>query len=99
MQVISVISTKGGEGKSTYSANLAGICADAGLKHYLLMQTVDLNHPKRLISHTCIRNPYRASYQKSSGRRYFKKNTSKRNGRHSEYFSSCWQNKAGLTST
>lgn len=37
MQVISVISTKGGEGKSTYSANLAGICADAGLKHYLLM--------------------------------------------------------------
>lgn len=83
MHVISVISTKGGEGKSTHSANLAGICADAGLKtllidadyaqptassyyslvyeapcglYELLMQTVDLNHPERLISHTCIRN-------------------------------------------
>lgn len=83
MYVISVISTKGGEGKSTHSANLAGICADAGLKtllidadyaqptassyysllyeapcglYELLMQTVDLNHPERLISHTCIRN-------------------------------------------
>lgn len=29
MRVISVISTKGGEGKSTHSANLAGFCADA----------------------------------------------------------------------
>lgn len=38
MRVISVISTKGGEGKSTHSANLAGICADAGLKHCLLMR-------------------------------------------------------------
>ncbi|WP_096248490.1 conjugal transfer protein TraG N-terminal domain-containing protein [Escherichia coli] len=36
MHVISVISTKGGEGKSTKSANLAGLCADAGLKTLLL---------------------------------------------------------------
>lgn len=83
MHVISVISTKGGEGKSTKSANLAGFCADAGLKtllldgdyrqptvssyyplryeapcglYELLMQTVDLNHPEQLISHTCIDN-------------------------------------------
>ncbi|EFJ7398257.1 ParA family protein [Escherichia coli] len=83
MHVISVISTKGGEGKSTKSANLAGLCADAGLKtllldgdyrqptvssyyplryeapcglYELLMQTVDLNHPEQLISHTCIEN-------------------------------------------
>lgn len=36
MQVISIISTKGGEGKSTHAANLAGICADAGLKTLLI---------------------------------------------------------------
>ncbi|QMD26721.1 ParA family protein [Citrobacter freundii] len=36
MHVISVISTKGGEGKSTHSANLAGFCADAGLKTLLI---------------------------------------------------------------
>ncbi|EKS6888733.1 ParA family protein [Enterobacter bugandensis] len=36
MQVISIISTKGGEGKSTHAANLAGMCADAGLKTLLI---------------------------------------------------------------
>lgn len=36
MHVISVISTKGGEGKSTHSANLAGFCADAGIKTLLI---------------------------------------------------------------
>lgn len=36
MHVISVISTKGGEGKSTHAANLGGICADAGLKTLLI---------------------------------------------------------------
>lgn len=83
MHVISVVSTKGGEGKSTHSANLAGFCADAGLKtllidgdyaqptassyyplryeapcglYEMLMQTVDLNRPRQLISQTCIDN-------------------------------------------
>ena len=36
MHVISIISTKGGEGKSTHAANLAGFCADAGLKTLLI---------------------------------------------------------------
>lgn len=36
MNVVSIISTKGGEGKSTHSANLAGFFADAGLKTLLI---------------------------------------------------------------
>ncbi|WP_211460829.1 ParA family protein [Collimonas silvisoli] len=36
MQVISVISTKGGVGKTTVAANLGGLIADAGLKVLLL---------------------------------------------------------------
>ncbi|MBE5222111.1 ParA family protein [Pectobacterium sp. A113-S21-F16] len=36
MHVISVTSPKGGEGKSTEAANLAGFCADAGLKSLLI---------------------------------------------------------------
>lgn len=36
MHIISIISTKGGEGKSTHSANLAGFFADAGLKTLLI---------------------------------------------------------------
>lgn len=36
MNVVSIISTKGGEGKSTHSANLAGLCADAGLSTLLI---------------------------------------------------------------
>ena len=36
MHVIPVISTKGGEGKSTQAANLAGFLADAGLKVLLI---------------------------------------------------------------
>ncbi|WP_037383509.1 ParA family protein [Serratia sp. DD3] len=36
MHVISIISTKGGEGKSTHAANLGGFCADAGLKTLLI---------------------------------------------------------------
>lgn len=36
MHIISIISTKGGEGQSTYSANLAGFFADAGLKTLLI---------------------------------------------------------------
>lgn len=36
MHIISVISTKGGEGEFTHSANLAGFCADAGLKTLLI---------------------------------------------------------------
>jgi chromosome partitioning related protein ParA len=36
MHVISIISTKGGEGKSTHAANLSGFCADAGLKTLLI---------------------------------------------------------------
>ncbi|PVZ78017.1 chromosome partitioning protein [Serratia sp. S1B] len=36
MNVISIISTKGGEGKSTHAANLSGFCADAGLKTLLI---------------------------------------------------------------
>jgi len=83
MHVIPVISTKGGEGKSTQAANLAGFLADSGLKtllidgdyaqptassifalryeapaglYELLMQTVDLNCPEKIISHTVIDN-------------------------------------------
>ncbi len=83
MRVIPVISTKGGEGKSTQAANLAGFLADAGLKtllidgdyaqptassifalryeapaglYELLMHTVDLNYPDKIISHTVIDN-------------------------------------------
>ncbi|SUB29257.1 putative ATPase [Yersinia pseudotuberculosis] len=36
MHVIPIISTKGGEGKSTQAANLAGFLADAGLKVLLI---------------------------------------------------------------
>lgn len=36
MHVISVISTKGGEGKSTHAGNISGFCADAGLKTLLI---------------------------------------------------------------
>ncbi|HCR3204800.1 TPA: ParA family protein [Morganella morganii subsp. morganii] len=36
MHIISIISTKGGEGKSTHSANLAGFFADTGLKTLLI---------------------------------------------------------------
>lgn len=34
--IVPVISTKGGEGKSTQAANLAGFLADAGLRTLLL---------------------------------------------------------------
>ncbi|MGD9729144.1 MAG: ParA family protein, partial [Nitrospiraceae bacterium] len=36
MQVMSIISTKGGVGKSTVAANLGGFAADAGLRVLLL---------------------------------------------------------------
>ncbi|HHZ3285920.1 TPA: ParA family protein, partial [Escherichia coli] len=36
MKILPVISTKGGEGKSTQSANLAGFLADAGLRTLLI---------------------------------------------------------------
>jgi len=36
MQVVSVISTKGGVGKTTVTANLGGLLADAGLRVLLL---------------------------------------------------------------
>lgn len=36
MQVISIISTKGGVGKTTTAANLGGLAADAGLRVLLL---------------------------------------------------------------
>jgi len=36
MQVISIISTKGGVGKTTTAANLGGLLADAGLRVLLL---------------------------------------------------------------
>ncbi|WP_436976453.1 ParA family protein, partial [Salmonella enterica] len=35
-QILSIISTKGGEGKSTQGAYLAGFTADAGLKTLLI---------------------------------------------------------------
>jgi len=36
MRVVSVISTKGGVGKTTVTANLGGLLADAGLRILLL---------------------------------------------------------------
>ncbi|MDQ9315584.1 ParA family protein, partial [Escherichia marmotae] len=36
MNILPVVSTKGGEGKSTQSANLAGFLADAGLRTLLI---------------------------------------------------------------
>jgi len=36
MQVVSIISTKGGVGKTTTAANLGGLLADAGLRVLLL---------------------------------------------------------------
>ncbi|WP_443744730.1 ParA family protein, partial [Aeromonas caviae] len=36
MQVVSIISTKGGVGKTTTAANLGGFAADAGLRVLLL---------------------------------------------------------------
>lgn len=36
MKILPVISTKGGEGKSTQAANLCGFLADAGLKTLLI---------------------------------------------------------------
>lgn len=35
-RVLPIVSTKGGEGKSTKAANLAGFCADAGIKTLLI---------------------------------------------------------------
>lgn len=36
MQIISIISTKGDEGKSTNAANRSGFYVDAGLKTHLI---------------------------------------------------------------
>lgn len=36
MQVVSIVSTKGGVGKTTTAANLGGLAADAGLRVLLL---------------------------------------------------------------
>ena len=36
MQVVSIISTKGGVGKTTTAANLGGLVSDAGLRVLLL---------------------------------------------------------------
>ena len=36
MKILPVVSTKGGEGKSTQSANLAGFLADAGIRTLLI---------------------------------------------------------------
>jgi len=38
MQVISIISTKGGVGKTTTAANLGGLVADAGLRVLRLLR-------------------------------------------------------------
>jgi chromosome partitioning related protein ParA len=81
MKILPIISPKGGEGKSTHAANLAGFFADAGLLtllidadysqptsssifnlayeapaglYELLMQTVDLTQPERIISRSTI---------------------------------------------
>ncbi len=35
-KVVPVVSTKGGEGKSTQAANLAGFLADAGIKTFII---------------------------------------------------------------
>ncbi|WP_340609713.1 ParA family protein [Xenorhabdus bharatensis] len=83
MIVLPIISPKGGEGKSTHAANLAGFFADAGFRvllidadysqptassifplyyeapaglYELLMQTVDLNQPEKIISRSIIKN-------------------------------------------
>ena len=47
MQVVSIISTKGGVGKTTTAANLGGLAADAGLRVLLL----DLDVQPTLSSH------------------------------------------------
>jgi len=56
MQVVSIISTKGGVGKTTTAANLGGIAADAGLRVLLL----DLDVQPTLSSYFALES--RASY-------------------------------------
>ena len=50
MQVVSIISTKGGVGKTTVAANLGAFIADAGLRVLLL----DLDMQPTLSSYYCL---------------------------------------------
>lgn len=45
LRVVSVISTKGGVGKTTVAANLGGLLADAGLRVLLLDRTANPRCP------------------------------------------------------
>ncbi len=53
MDVLSLISTKGGAGKTTVAANLGGLLADAGLRVLLL----DLDSQPTLSSYYALENP------------------------------------------
>jgi chromosome partitioning related protein ParA len=52
MRVVSVVSTKGGVGKTTVAANLGGLLADAGLRVLLL----DLDSQPTLSSYYALRH-------------------------------------------
>lgn len=57
-KIIPVISTKGGAGKSTHAGNIAGFCADAGLRTLL----IDGDHSQPTAS-----SLYRLSYEAPNG--------------------------------
>lgn len=57
-KIVPVISTKGGAGKSTHAGNLAGFCADAGLRTLL----IDGDHSQPTAS-----SLYRLSYEAPNG--------------------------------
>lgn len=60
MDVLSMISTKGGAGKTTVAANLGGVLADAGLRVLLL----DLDSQPTLSSYYALRESQEAgSYE------------------------------------
>ncbi|EME5929493.1 AAA family ATPase, partial [Escherichia coli] len=58
MKILPVVSTKGGEGKSTQSANLAGFLADAGIRTLL----IDGDHAQPTAS-----NIFPLTYEASAG--------------------------------
>ncbi len=55
----SVVSTKGGVGKSTTAANLGAFCADAGLKTLLI--DLDPSSPPYLRTTSYLKSPRAAS--------------------------------------
>jgi MinD-like ATPase involved in chromosome partitioning or flagellar assembly len=53
MTIASVLSTKGGPGKTTVTANLGAFCADAGIRTLLIVPLKGASHAQRAGSDYC----------------------------------------------